>query len=366
MGEPPGFAPRRQLALGRDAGNGRIGRARSEDADWFDATWNPTAGCSLCSPGCDQCYAMRIAAGLARMGGKTGARYEGLTTTGRSGPVWTGEIRVAEDLLAWPLLRRRSQRIAVNLMSDLFQEKLATATIDLLHAVMKAAHWHQFLVLTKRATRMRDYYGDPETPRRIVEKADFPASLIAPRRGRRRRSIDQAEPRARPTDPINWPLPNLWLGVSVENQNWITRVGDLLQTPAAIRWVCFEPLLDQVRPEAVPVADGYFDAFRGGHYTIDGRGRAAPVEGPAWQPLDWVVSGGEIGAGARPTHPRWLRELRDMCVSTGRPFFFRQWGEWAPVSNDRAEQTMTRVGKRTAGRLLDGRTWDEIPATSRS
>jgi len=123
---------------------------------------------------------MRIAAQLARMGGKTGARYAGLTTTERSGPIWTGEMRVAEDLLTWPLLRRQPRRIAVSLMSELFHENLATASIDLVHAVMRAAHWHQFLVLTKRAGRMRAYYNDPETPHRIAEKSDLLSSLMSP------------------------------------------------------------------------------------------------------------------------------------------------------------------------------------------
>jgi protein gp37 len=104
------------------------------------------------------------------MGGKTGARYTGLTATERFGPIWTGEMRVSEDLLAWPLLQRRPRRIAVNLISELFHENLARATVDLLHAVMQAAHWHRFLVLTKRAGRMRAYYSDPETPHRIAEK----------------------------------------------------------------------------------------------------------------------------------------------------------------------------------------------------
>jgi Protein of unknown function (DUF5131) len=126
------------------------------------------------------------------------------------------------------------------------------------------------------------------------------------------------------------------------------------KTPAAARWVCFEPLLDRVMPEAVPAGDGYFDTLAGGHYTIDGRGRAVAAEGPAWQSLDWVVAGGEIGVGARPTHPDWLRALRDQCISAGVAFFFRQWGDWVPAPGERPAQTVVRVGKRAAGRLLDG------------
>jgi protein gp37 len=366
MGDPPSAAPRKQLASGSDVDGGRAGQAGLEDVEWFDATWNPTAGCSQYSPGCEHCYAMRIAARLARMGGKTGARYTGLTAAERSGPIWTGEIRVAEDLLDWPLLRRRPRRIAVDLMSDLFHENLATATIDLLHAVMRAAHWHRFLVLTKRSGRMQAYYSDPETPRRIAEKSDLLPSLILPLRARRGRSPRQADPVMRPAGSEPWPLPNLWLGVSVEDQDRIARISDLLQTPAALRWVCFEPLLDQVRPEAVLVGTRYFDALTGGHYTIDSRGHTAAAEGPARQALDWIVTGGEIGPGARPMQPQWVRYLRDKCVSSGAAFFFKQWGEWAPASDDPLDATMVRVGKRSAGRLLDGRTWDEIPVTPRA
>jgi protein gp37 len=375
---------------------------------------------------------MRIAARLARAGGKIGARYAGLTRVERSGPVWTGEIRVRRDLLAWPLLRRNPRRIAVDLMSDLFHENLATAMIDVLHAVMAVAHWHCFLVLTKRAKRMREYYSDPETPRRIAREVDFLSSAILPIAGSRRRSARAPErtigsaltgdPAPNPASPPGgdqgadaagvffrtaenaararaigvprhwiagfsrvrygtpgsatmeiravgldpWPLPNLWAGVSVEDNDRIARVRDLLETPAAIRWVCFEPLLDQVRPEAVPFGEGYFDALAGGHYVINARGRAASVDGPAWRPLDWVVAGGEIGAGARPMHPDWVRTLRDKCVAASIPFFFKRWGEWAPAPDERSGRPMIRVGRHATGRLLDGRTWDEMPAAARA
>jgi protein gp37 len=341
---------------------------------------------------------MRVAARLARTGATTGARYAGLTRRERSGPVWTGEIRVRGDLLTWPLFRRQPRRIAVDLMSDLFHEALTTATIDLLHAVIAVAHWHTFLVLTKRSRRMGEYYNDPETPRRIAEEINKLSSALLPTGSSRpapaaRSAISALRPRisgagrgrsasvlrhwmvgfsrvrygtptvvpegSRPVGLEPWPLPNLWPGVSIEDQDRIGRVRDLLKMPAATRWVCFEPLLDRVMPKAVPVADGYFDCLAGGHYAVDGRGRAVAIDGPAWQPLDWVVAGGEIGTGARPTHPDWLRMLRDQCVAAGVPFFFRQWGEWAP--GERPAQTLVRAGKRAAGRLLDGRSWDEMP-----
>jgi hypothetical protein len=173
------FASSQHLAPASNTGNDPAGRAGSEAVDWLEASWNPTAGCSPYSPGCDNCYAMRIAARLARMDGKTGARYAGLTVIERTGPHWVGEIRVTEDLLTWPLYQRRSRRIAVDAMSDLFHERLPTATVDLLHAVMTAARWHHFLVLTKRAARMRAYYSDPQTPGRIIESFEFLLSIAA-------------------------------------------------------------------------------------------------------------------------------------------------------------------------------------------
>ena len=179
---------------------------------------------------------MRIAASLARMGGKTGARYAGLTFLERSGPRWTGEMRVAEDLLGWPLYQRRPRRIGVNVMSDLFHEGLDREIVDLVHAVMAAAHWHRFLVLTKRSAGMRDYYRDPQTRARIGEKLDLLSSVLVPLPGRRTVPLDEAA--IGPTLPGRWPLPNLWLGVSIEDQDRIFRVRDLLDTPAALRWVC--------------------------------------------------------------------------------------------------------------------------------
>lgn len=282
----------------------------------------------------------------------------------RSGPLWTGEIQFSEDLLGWPLRQRQPRHIVVNRMSDLFHENLATETVDLLHAVIGAAHWHRFLVLTKRSRRMRDYYSDPETPRRVGEQFARLSSVVSPVARRRRLSSRRVDPEVSFARANSWPLPNLWLGVSVEDQDRIVRIADLLQSPAALRWVCFEPLLERVRPEAVPVGDRYFDSFGGRHYAIDSRGRSQPVEGPAWQPLDWVVIGGEIGADARPMQADWVRNLRDQCAATGIPLFFRRWGEWAPVSENRSGE-MTRVGRRAAGRVLDGRTWDELPASAR-
>jgi protein gp37 len=252
----------------------------------------------------------------------------------RTGQRWTGEIRLAEDLLAWPLCQSRPRRIGVDVMSDLFHEGLDTAVVDLVHAVVATARWHRFLVLTKRSARMHAYYSDPRTPGRIAERIDTLPSVLPPLPGRRRVPPHSYGLAIRPANPGQWPMPNLWLGVSVEDQERMARVRDLLDTPAVLRWICFEPLLEGVRPDLVP-----------------------------WDSLDWIVAGGEVGVGARPTQPRWVREIRDECIAQNIPFYFRQWGEWAPASSENAPD-MVRLGKRAAGRILDGRAWDEIPAVS--
>ena len=164
-----------------------------------------------------------------------------------------------------------------------------------------------------------------------------------------------------------WPLPNLWLGVSVEDQDRIARVRDLLRNPCRDTMGLLRAFA-RSRPSrsAVPIDESHFDAIGGSHYGIDGRGRTVPVEGPAWRALDWVVAGGEIGAGARPMQPQWVRNLREQERHTGVPFLFRQWGEWAPALAWAAGQGMIRVGKRAAGRLLDGRSWDQIPVTAQA
>jgi protein gp37 len=367
-----------ELVSSHSSGSAERGQERPAAEDWYDTTWNPTVGCSASSPGCDHCEALRSAIQLARMGGRTGAHYAGLTRRESSGPVWTGEIRPREDLLTWPLLHSNPRRILVDAFSDLFHENLATAAIDRLHAVMAVAHWHLFMVLSKRARRMADYYGDPETPRRVASEIEVLSASLLPRpmpqtiRGRgaaarRLWAAGLARVRRGTTgSPIGldpWPLPNLWPGVSVEDGLRMIRIRHLLQTPAVLRWVCFEPLLGPVQPDAVPVNDAYFDALNGGHYRLDGRGREVSIEGPSWASIDWVVVGGEIGAGARPMQPDWARAVRDRCIAARVPFFFKQWGEWAPVAESGAERRMARIGRRAAGRLLDGCCWNEFPAS---
>ncbi|MGH7046198.1 MAG: DUF5131 family protein [Stellaceae bacterium] len=351
---------------------GAAGREGGAAPPWYDVTWNPTAGCLAVGPGCDHCLALRTVSQLARISGKGGARYAGLTLIDRDGLRWSGEIRVRTELITWPLLQRRSRRILVDSMSDLFHEGLSTETIDILHAVMHLAHWHQFLVLTRRAERMRQYYCDPLTPQRIADAvASLPPPVLAAATGARRTVarrdaaiVHSGEAADAASALGRWPLANLWPGVSVEDQGRIGRVGELLQMPAARRWACFQPLLGPVHPDAVPIGDRHVDALAGGAAKRVGPARTVPCAEPGVPSLDWVVAGGEVGVGVRVTQAEWVRRLRDSCFEAGVPFFFQGWGEWAPEPDGFGDR-MVRIGRRAARRLIDGRSWDEMPAALR-
>jgi protein gp37 len=353
-----------------------------------DATWNPVAGCALVSPGCTNCYAMKVAARNA-IGTMPQPNYVGLTKPSKAGEVWTGKIALVESALTKPLAWRKPRRIFVNSMSDLFHEDVPDSYIDKVFAVMALAPQHTLQVLTKRAGRMRGYlFGDGL------------AARIAAAGARMMEDGDNVHDRLL---GLAWPLPNVWLGVSVEDQARADeRIPLLLDTPAALRWISAEPLLGPVDlkrtgygvhddfkdcgghpdpaypPDSVGV--GYTDALRGEYWhgtrTPDGQEPRASWEvGIRYPRLDWVVAGGESGAKARPMHPDWARALRDQCDAAGVPFFFKQWGEWGPQITDypvrdshrwpiafEGDTTMSyRLGKKAAGRVLDGRTHDEYP-----
>ena len=299
--------------------------------EWAEVTWNPLAGCSVVSPGCTNCYAMREAG--RRLA--SSAKYRGLTLGSAAGPVWTGEVRLWEPAFhADFLFSPQPKRVFVNSMSDLFHEAVPDDWIDRIIAVMVLCPQHTFQVLTKRAERMRDYLSAPATDGRIIlqilDRQAMPAGL-------------------------KWPFHNVWLGVSVEDQRRADeRIPLLLRTPAAVRWVSAEPLLGRldVRDWLPRTATGrHLPALRG-----------MPIRG-----VDWIVVGGESGPRARPMHPDWARSLRDQCAAAGVPFFFKQWGEWAPTDRpDRFSYSqmgngLFRLGKKAAGRLLDGREWNEYP-----
>lgn len=232
--------------------------------EWTGSTWNPLTGCTKISPGCQHCYAERMARRLQAMGQ----------------PHYTNGFKLTmhEDALELPLRWKEPQTIFVNSMSDLFHEDAPEAFIHRVFEVMRRASWHRFQILTKRAERLAD---------------------LSP-------ALDWAE--------------NIWMGVSVERREYTFRLDYLRRTGAHVKFLSLEPLLG-------PLPD------------LDLSG------------IDWVIVGGESGPGARPMRPEWVVDIREQCLKSGTPFFFKQWGGF---------------NRKKAGRILEGRTWDEMPAMSSS
>lgn len=227
--------------------------------EWTGATWNPITGCNKVSPGCKHCYAERMAKRLRAMGQKNYAGGFDLT--------------LQPHMLDLPLNWRKPSRIFVNSMSDLFHENVPIEYIEKVFEIMRRADWHEFQILTKRSGRLRE---------------------LAPR--------------------LPWQS-WIWMGVSVENENYLYRIDDLRETDAGVKFLSLEPLL-------------------------------GPLTGLDLNGIDWVIVGGESGPGARPMHPDWVRDIRERCLLAKVPFFFKQWGG---------------VLKSRTGRVLDGRTWDQMP-----
>jgi protein gp37 len=236
--------------------------ASNSHIEWTDATWNPVTGCTKVSPGCKHCYAERLAERLQAMGQ---ANY-------RNG----FKLTLQPQMLELPLRWRSPKRIFVNSMSDLFQEDVPTEYIKQVFDVMRRADWHQYQVLTKRSERVRQL-----------------------------------------SKQLSW-APQIWMGVSVENEKYAFRIDDLRRTGAHVKFLSLEPLLGPLR-------------------KLNLRG------------IDWAIVGGESGPGARPIDPSWVTDLRDQCVRADVPFFFKQWGG---------------VQKSKTGRTLEGRTWDQMPSTA--
>lgn len=317
--------------------------------EWTDATWNPVTGCTKVSPGCDHCYA------------------EGIANRFAGGAAWPNgfDVTLREKRLTEPFRWHEPKRVFVNSMSDLFHEAISDDYIARVFAVMAATPQHTYQILTKRHARLRAYLRDscrcgtghpPMT--HLLSRVAWAVSRANPERipG----DFDEEALRA-----VTWPLPNVWLGVSVEDQQWANvRVPALLETPAAVRFLSCEPLLGPV--SLAGAVDGTCWWCRGSGY-LGGRNWVAQsdVEPNCWhcngQGLDgrrvnWVIVGGESGAGARPMDPDWVRTLRSQCEATLTPFFFKQWG-----SHDESGK---RMSKAAAGRLLDGRTYDGYPVAS--
>lgn len=247
--------------------------ATATSIEWTEITWNPVRGCSRISPGCERCYAERIA---HRFSGP-GQPYEGLTRASRTGPRWTSRLCLVEDAVEAPLRWRRPRLVFVNSMSDLFHEQVPTSFIERVFDTMERAHWHTFQILTKRADRLAE---------------------LAP--------------------ALPWPA-NVWMGVSVESERCLDRVERLRSVPAAVRFLSLEPLL-------------------------------GPLPSLDLAQIQWVIVGGESGPRARPMAAEWVREIRGTCERAGVPFFLKQLGG---------------TNKKRAGRELDGRTYDAMPAIAR-
>lgn len=362
--------------------------ADNSKIEWTDATWNIVTGCSVISPGCTNCYAMRLAG--TRL--KNHVSRAGLTTPSKAGPVWNGETRVNWEWIDQPLDWVRPRMIFVCAHGDLFHESVSWENIATIYGVMIAAHHlhgHIFQVLTKRTKRARTLLNDPhfwslansDAESNVMDRVD----PLNRRSDDARATLDDYSPGS--------PPPGIWLGASVEDQQRADeRIPHLLATPAAVRWLSCEPLLGSVdlmaikaprypdEPEDSLDIDWRFDALTtGDYYWFDcGDGYSDGGDGPYREHrIDWVVLGGESGAGARPMHPDWARSVRDQCgaaVLQGDdapvPFFFKQWGEWVSVSEQAGPgahhhfadgATVRRVGKKAAGRLLDGVEHNAIP-----
>lgn len=258
--------------------------ATNKKIEWTEATWSPVRGCTMCSPGCANCYAERIAARFSA----PGKPFEGAATMTPHGPRWTGDIICLEDSLFKPLRWKKPRMIFVNSVSDLFHEGVPFDFILRVFEVMAGAHWHTFQVLTKRSRRCAD---------------------LSPH--------------------LRWPR-NVWMGVSIENADYVGRLDDLRRTKAKIKFLLIEPLL-------------------------------GPLPSLDLKSIDWVIVGGESGPHARPIDPAWVADIHDQCRKAGSPFFFKQWGHIRNNPDPRDPTAKQNGGKAKGGRHLEGRTWDEIP-----
>lgn len=248
--------------------------ATNSTIEWTEATWNPVVGCTVISPGCTNCYAMRMARRLEAMGR---SKYAGTTRISGGRPIWNGVVRIDEESLRLPATWKTGRLIFVNSMSDLFHDAVPLELILRVFTIMRDTPQHTYQVLTKRTERLEELSAR-----------------------------------------LDWPM-NVWMGVSVENAEYLYRIDQLRRTSAYVKFLSMEPLLGPLK-------------------NID-LGR-----------IDWVIAGGESGPGARAMNLEWARSIRDQCLASSVAFHFKQWGG---------------ANKKKAGRILDGRTWDEFPQRSK-
>lgn len=292
----------------------------NSNIEWTDATWNPVTGCTRASTGCDNCYAVSMTKRLEAMGQTE--KYGGLVKPGRKH--FNGVVKCHEQDLGIPLRRKKPTTYFVNSMSDLFHEAVPFEFIDKVFAVMALAPQHTFQVLTKRAARMAEYFG---------QKRDWSAAA---------NQVYDAHIRPLEQDlylasEVAGLLPNVWLGVSVENQQTADeRIPYLLQVPAAVHFLSCEPLLGPV-----DLGKYYFADKETGRYPFP---YLAEEYRTKWvNLLNWVIVGGESGCGARPMHPAWARSLRDQCEAAAVPFLFKQWGAWGTIFTSMATKAPMMV-----------------------
>lgn len=289
--------------------------ATDTSIEWADKTWSPIIGCDRVSPGCDSCYAINTARiRESNPHPSIAAAFAGTTTRTDAGIDWSGQINVLGDRFSQPLRWKKPRRIFVNSLSDLFHQDVSTPDLHLIFGVMAATPQHTYQILTKRHGRMRSLLNDPSFAHMTYHRAHKVFGLPD-------------------TAPHTWPLPNVWLGVSVENQKWADiRIPALTQTPAAVRFLSCEPLLGPVW-----IADHIWqpcaccEGEDGGHDEACARCADSDCDSGHIRKLDWLICGGESGRKARPMHPDWARSLRDQCREHHVPFFFKQHGEWGPA-----------------------------------
>ena len=311
--------------------------------EWTEATWNPVTGCTRVSAGCDHCYAVTMTHRLEAMErarrprngtengrkAKPGEKYVGLTVVNPRGDRhFNGNVKTHEAALEIPLRWRKGRRIFVNSMADLFHEKVPFDFIDRVFAVMALCPQHTFQVLTKRPERMAEYMGVHVG---ICGVRRFDRFKESGRHGAVMGSAHFQIPGGEEAD-FDWPLPNVWLGTSVENQAAADeRIPHLLKCPAAVRFLSVEPILGPVD----------LSAFFGGPYV----GLPGDVVHASYNfGIGWVICGGESGANARPFDVAWARSLREQCKAAGVPFFMKQMGTMVHCRNDHVSDWLDEIG----------------------
>lgn len=365
--------------------------ATNTTIEWADKTWSPIIGCDRVSPGCDSCYAISTARiRESNPHPSIAAAFAGTTQDTDHGVDWSGTVNLLEDRLTEPMRWKTGRKVFVNSLSDLFHKNVPDDFIAKAFATMALTPQHSYQVLTKRHARMRA----------LLSRRDFAVAVRTEMYALDRDatlSLDEV-----------WPLPNLWLGVSVEDQHWADiRIPALLDTPAAVRWISAEPLLGPVDLKQAVRTMG----SQRGHGLTASYVHAGGCCEHQLHGINWVVAGGESGPKARPMHPDWARRLRNQCTAASIPFLFKQWGTWgveAPLddkgsilntrrgmgvtvaddgtvyqpgdlaypdgprygeavraNHSRAHLTaMYRLGKKAAGRELDGREHNAFPAVT--